>query len=118
MSSISTAQSLLFTLLDESESSNYLINSGTDQNVRKIFDFWLFLFSDASIHYLSSSPDSSGPQKYVGDIFGVSNSLLDQPYAKVQAGMEEMRKIVRGVEVSDRDTLVENLLKMLKSKKR
>ncbi|XP_043270275.1 transport and Golgi organization protein 2 [Venturia canescens] len=73
---------------------------------------------DASIEYLSSSPETSGPQQYSGDIFGVSNSLVEEPYAKVRAGMEEMRRIVRGVTVSDRDTLIENLGKMLKSKKR
>lgn len=77
-----------------------------------------YIFSKADIHYLSSNVKSSGPQICHDKIVGVGNSGIESPYKKVEIGKEEFRHILQNVDTSKQDSLIEELINFLKSKRR
>lgn len=74
--------------------------------------------SNANTHYLSSSVNSTGPKMCNGDIIGIGNSGIEHPYKKVEVGKEKFKHIVKNANVSTQNTLIEELINFLKSRKR
>lgn len=52
------------------------------------------------------------------DIIGVGNGGLEHPYKKVKVGKEEFKRIVQNANVSKQNTLIEELINFLKSRRR
>ncbi|XP_076664224.1 transport and golgi organization 2 isoform X2 [Andrena cerasifolii] len=73
---------------------------------------------NADVNYLSSSTNSEGPSSTQNTILGFSNSGLDVPYKKVEAGKEIFTSIVSNAQVSKQTDLIEKIIKFLKLKKR
>lgn len=77
-----------------------------------------YFFSNANVHYLSSSTKSTGPIICESGILGIGNSELDHPYKKVEVGKEEFKYVVQNVDLSKQDSLIDSLINLLKSKER
>ena len=74
--------------------------------------------SNANTHYLSNGANSTGPKMCNSDIIGVGNGGLEHPYKKVEVGKEEFKHIVQNANVSKQNTLIEELINFLKSRRR
>lgn len=48
----------------------------------------------------------------------IGNGGLNHPYKKVEVGKEEFKHIIQNIDVTKQDTLIEELINFLKSKKR
>lgn len=90
----------------------------TNQNGQPYNPFNLVLieFWNASVYYLTSSEGSEGPRICEDNILGFGNSMMDQPYKKVQAGKEKFKRIIENATISKQDSLIKDLLEFLKEK--
>ncbi|XP_024939940.1 transport and Golgi organization 2 homolog isoform X2 [Cephus cinctus] len=67
----------------------------------------------AAVYYLNSSENSPGHVVCQDNVIGFGNSLLDTPLKKVEAGKKWFQKIVENVTVSNEESLIEDLIKLL-----
>ncbi|XP_071861672.1 transport and golgi organization 2 [Bombus fervidus] len=100
---------------------SYLDKLYKKNNENQIYNPFILVLIDlqnADVKYLSSSHNSTGPNSSQDNILGFGNSGLDIPYKKVEVGKEIFKNIVKDIKVSRQMTLIEELLKFLKSKER
>lgn len=67
---------------------------------------------------MSSSENSLGPKVCQEEILGFGNSEMECPYKKVQIGKQKFSKIVETAKVSQEEKLIDELIKLLKSKEK
>ncbi|XP_026671672.1 transport and Golgi organization protein 2 homolog [Ceratina calcarata] len=105
----------------KNSATSYLNKLHEENNKKQIYNPFVLVLVNlltADVNYLSSSETSTGPDLAQENILGFSNSGLNIPFKKVEAGKEMFKTIIKDTKVSKQTDLIEKLLTFLKSKER